>query len=147
LKRHRPPIWLGLSHSARSSRAYASLGDFWSMVARSAFTQLRYSAWWLLLATALMVLTLLAPPAGVVVGAVAGDVRLTLTAGAAWVAVAAAYWPVVRFYRLPAAWAATLPVAAALFLAMTWSSAVRYWRGTRASWKAREYGRHDPASR
>ena len=147
LKRHRPPIWLGLSHSVRSSRAYASLGDFWSMVARSAFTQLRYSAWWLLLATALMVLTLLAPLVGVAVGEAAGNVRLTVTAGAAWVAIAAAYRPVVSFYRLPAAWSATLPVAAALFLAMTWSSAVRYWRGTRASWKAREYGRGDAASR
>ena len=27
---------------------------------------------------------------------------------------------------------------------MTWSSAVGYWRGTRASWKARDYGRSRP---
>jgi hopene-associated glycosyltransferase HpnB len=148
LKRHRPPIWLGLTHSVRSLRVYDSLGDFWSMVARSAFTQLRYSAWLLLLATALMVVTMLAPLAGLVVAAAAGDLRLALTAAAAWLAISAAYWPVVSFYRLPAAWAATLPVAAALFLAMTWSSAFRYWRGTRASWKARDYGRSpDAASR
>jgi len=148
LKRHRPPIWLGLTHSVRSLRVYDSLGDFWSMVARSAFTQLRYSAWRLLLASALMTVTLLAPPAGLAVAAVAGDMRLALTAAAAWLAISAAYWPVVSFYRLPAAWAATLPAAAALFLAMTWSSAVRYWRGTRASWKARDYGRSpDAASR
>src|SRR6185436_19499824 len=101
LKRHRPPIWLGLTHSVRSLRAYSTLGDFWSMVARSAFTQLRYSAWWLLLATALMVVTLLAPIAGVVVGVAAADWRLALTAAAAWLAIAAAYWPVVSFYRLP----------------------------------------------
>jgi hopene-associated glycosyltransferase HpnB len=141
LKRHRPPIWLGMTHSVRSLRVYASLGDFWSMVARSAFTQLRYSTAWLVVATALMMLTLLAPPAGLAVGLAAGEPRLALTAGAAWLAIAAAYWPVVSFYRLPAAWAATLPVAAALFLAMTWSSAAGYWRGTRASWKARDYGR------
>jgi hopene-associated glycosyltransferase HpnB len=141
LKRHRPPIWLGMTQSVRSLRAYASLGDFWSMVARSAFTQLRYSVWWLLLATALMIVTLLAPVAGVVAGTVTGDLRLALAAGAAWLAVGAAYRPVVAFYRLPVAWALTLPVAAALFLAMTWSSAIGYWRGTRASWKARDYGR------
>ena len=141
LKRHRPPIWIGLTHSVRSLRAYATLGDFWSMVARSAFTQLRYSAWWLLLATALMVVTLLMPIVGVVVGVATVDLRLTLTAGAAWLALAAAYWPVVTFYRLPVAAAATLPLAAALFLAMTWSSAIGYWRGTRARWKARDYGR------
>jgi len=141
LKRHRPPIWIGMTHSVRSLRAYATLGDFWSMVARSAFTQLRYSAWWLLLATALMVVTLLMPIVGVVVGVATVDLRLTLTAGAAWLALAAAYWPVVTFYRLPVAAAATLPLAAALFLAMTWSSAIGYWRGTRARWKARDYGR------
>ena len=141
LKRHRPPIWLGMTHSVRSLRVYASLGDFWSMVARSAFTQLRYSTVWLVVATALLMLTLLAPPAGLAVGLAAAEPRLALTAAAAWLAIAAAYWPVVSFYRLPAAWAATLPVAAALFLAMTWSSAVGYWRGTRASWKARDYGR------
>jgi hopene-associated glycosyltransferase HpnB len=145
LKRHRPPIWLGLTHSARSLRVYASLGDFWSMVARSAFTQLRYSAWRLLAATGLMVVALLAPVVGVVAAAAAADARLALAAGAAWLAMAAAYWPVVSFYRLPAIYAATLPIAAALFIAMTWSSAVGYWRGTRARWKARDYGRNPDA--
>jgi hypothetical protein len=48
---------------------------------------------------------------------------------------------VVVFYRLPVGWALTLPVAGALFLAMTWTSALGYWRGTRASWKARNYAR------
>jgi hypothetical protein len=130
-----------MTHSVRSLRAYPTLGDFWVMVARSAFTQLRYSAWWLLLASALMIVTLLVPIAGVAAGAAAADLRLALTAGAAWLAIAAAYWPVVSFYRLPPVFAATLPLAAALFLAMTWSSAIGYWRGTRARWKARDYGR------
>jgi hopene-associated glycosyltransferase HpnB len=141
LKRHRPPIWLGMTHSVRSLRVYASLGDFWSMVARSAFTQLRYSTVRLLAATALMMLTLLAPPAALAAGLAAAEPGVALTAAAAWLALCAAYWPIVAFYRLPGIWAATLPVAAALFLAMTWSSALGYWRGTRARWKAREYGR------
>lgn len=140
LKRRRPPIWLGMSHSVRSMRVYGALADFWSMVSRSAFTQLRYSTALLLLATALMVVTLLAPVAGVVAGGVAGEPRLAAVAAGAWLALAAAYWPVVSFYRLPPFWALTLPVAAALFLAMTWSSALGYWRGTRASWKERDYG-------
>jgi hopene-associated glycosyltransferase HpnB len=141
LKRHRPPIWLGMSRSVRSLRAYPELRDFWSMVSRSAFTQLRYSTAWLLAATVLMLLTLLAPVAGLVAGVAAAEVGLALTAGAAWLALSAAYWPVVSFYRLRPGWAATLPIAAALFLAMTWSSALGYWRGRRASWKTREYGR------
>jgi hopene-associated glycosyltransferase HpnB len=141
LKRHRPPIWLGLSHSVRSLRAYPKLADFWAMVSRSAFTQLRYSTLRLLAATALMALTLLAPVAGVVAGIVGAEPRLLATAAGAWLALSAAYRPVVSFYGLPVVWAATLPLAAALFLAMTWSSAAGYWRGTRASWKARDYAR------
>ncbi len=140
LKRHRPPIWLGLTHSVRSLRAYPSLAEFWQMVARSAFTQLRYSGALLLLATLLMMVTLLVPVAGGVAAAAAGELALGLVAVAAWLAIAAAYWPIVAFYRLPAPWALTLPVAAALFLAMTWASALGYWRGKRASWKARDYG-------
>jgi hopene-associated glycosyltransferase HpnB len=141
LKRHRPPIWLGLTHSVRSLRAYDTLGDFWRMVERSAFTQLRYSVWLLLLATALMLVTLLTPVAGVLVAAAGGDLRLAFVSCAAWLSLGAAYRPVVAFYRLPAAWALALPFAAALFLAMTWTSAVGYWRGRRARWKSRDYGR------
>ncbi len=141
LKRHRPPIWLGMSHSVRSQRVYAELGDFWSMVSRSAFTQLRYSVAWLLAATALMFVTLLAPVVGVIAGAVGNEPVALLVSVAAWLALAVAYWPVVSFYRLPAAWTLLLPVASALFLAMTWGSAIGYWGGTRASWKSRTYAR------
>jgi hypothetical protein len=147
LKRHRAPIWLGMSRSVRSLRAYDGLGDFWSMVRRSAFTQLRYSAAWLLAATALLVLTLLVPVVALVAGIVAAEPVVAAAGAAAWLAMAAAYGPVVSFYRLPAPWAATLPIAAALFLAMTHDSAIRYWRGTRASWKSRDYGRLPDAAR
>jgi len=33
-----------------------------------------------------------------------------------------------------------LPGAGCLFLGMTWSSAIRYWRGRRSQWKGRQYG-------
>ena len=143
LKRTRPPIWLGMTHSVRSLREYPELRDFWSMVSRSAFTQLKYSTALLLLAIVLMVLTLVAPVIGTIVAAATGDMRLAALALAGWLAMGAAYSPLVRFYGLPLAWALTLPAAGALFLAMTVSSAVRYWRGTRASWKARAYERSE----
>jgi hopene-associated glycosyltransferase HpnB len=45
LKRSSPPVrcWLGLTTDVRSCRAYPRLADIWDMVARSAYTQLRYS--------------------------------------------------------------------------------------------------------
>jgi hopene-associated glycosyltransferase HpnB len=147
LKRAQAPIWLGMTHSVRSLREYSGLRDFWSMVSRSAFTQLGYSTIWLLLAVALMIATLLAPVAGAIVAAVTQDVPLLALALVAWLVMGAAYWPLVRFYRLPPAWALTLPAAGALFLAMTVSSAVGYWRGTRASWKERAYARSSEAPR
>jgi len=32
-----------------------------------------------------------------------------------------------------------LPVTGLLYVAMTWTSAIRYWRGERSRWKGRSY--------
>jgi len=143
LKRAGETTWLGLSHSVRSVRAYR-LGDFWRMVARSAFTQLDYSISRLLAVTLLMLVLLIAPPVLLAAGLLDSDARhasamLAPLAASAWLAMSAVYFPVVRFYRLSPAWTLALPASAALFLAMTWDSALAYWRGTRATWKNRRY--------
>lgn len=135
LKRRGHRIWIGLSHSVTSVRRYARLADFWSMVSRSAFTQLRYSAALLLAVTLAMATLFVAPLAALAAGAAPAAVG-----AAALGALCAAYLPIVRFYRLPAIWTLTLPLAAALFAAMTWTSALGYWSGTRATWKNRTYG-------
>jgi len=129
------PIWLGLSDSVLSTRAYTTLDDFWRMVSRTAFTQLRYSVVLLLVTTVLMLAVFVLP----LIGFVAGSQWAMLCAFAAVGLMALAYFPVVRFYELPAGWTLTLPVAGVLYLAMTWSSALQYWRGTRATWKNRAY--------
>jgi len=66
----------------------------------------------------------------------------TSTFAAALVALAAMSWsyrPIVRFYSLNPLWIASLSIAACLFLAMTWTSAWRYWSGERSRWKSRSY--------
>jgi hopene-associated glycosyltransferase HpnB len=128
-------IWLGLSEHIASTRIYADLTSFRRMVTRTAFTQLRYSLGLLILVTALMLVVFVAPWVGVTTGRPWG--RIAGIGGI--VAMSAAFWPVVRFYRLSPAWVATLSVAALLFLAMTIESAIRYWRGIRAEWKGRTY--------
>jgi hypothetical protein len=60
-------------------------------------------------------------------------------AAAGMLAMFMTYVPVLRFYRLGAGQALTLPLVALLYLAMTWHSAVRYWFGTRTVWKDRYY--------
>ena len=129
--------WIGLTHSAKSQRPYPSLGSFWNMVARTAFTQLQYSVLLLLLTTLLMVLVFWYP----VLGLAHRSMIVRTTSWVGLVSMWVAYFPVVRFYRQTPFLVITLPVVASLYLLMTWSSAVRYWRGQRSIWKGRSYER------
>ena len=136
------PIWLALSRSVESRREYRTLAEFWETVSRTAFTQLGYSLGALLATTLLMLVVFVAPVAILVAELSAHDPPGSVTALgalAALVAMAGAYWPVARFYGLALPWVLTLPLAASLYLLMTWSSALNYWRGTRATWKNRDY--------
>ncbi len=128
--------WIGLTRSIRSVRPYKGLAEIWNMVARTAFTQLGYSPGMLTLCTLAMALAFLAPVAGLAAGAPA--VRW-LSAGTL-AATALLYVPTLRFYGKSWAWSLAMPLIAALFLAMTWTSALRYWRGERSRWKGRMYG-------
>jgi hypothetical protein len=66
---------------------------------------------------------------------------LKVVAVVGWSCMVAAYLPTVRFYRLSPLWTITLPIIAALYLLMTWSSAIEYWKGRRSIWKGRVYAR------
>ena len=134
-------IWIGLTHSAVMLR-HQTLSDIWSMVARTAFTQLRYSVAWLGLCTLLMALAYAAPVAALVL---APAVPKT-AAAAAYLGMVIAYRPTLRYYGLASVWAVCLPLVAALYLMMTWSSAWRFWRGRRSQWKDRVYLRQAPES-
>ncbi len=125
--------WIGLSRGVVSLRPYGDLKSIHDMVARSAFTQLGYSSMALLAVTALFLLAYAGPL-----------VALGLPAGQGWALLAMgclmfSYLPVLRYYQMPAGWALLLPVSAAFYLGMTWSSAIRYWRGVRSRWKGRTY--------
>jgi hopene-associated glycosyltransferase HpnB len=126
-------IWIGLSHGARSHRRYETLGAIWNMVARTAYTQLLYSPALLLLCTALMAVLFWAPVASLVAPGTGFAAPLALGA------MAASYLPVLLYYRRSPVWALALPVIGTLFLAMTWTSALRHWRGEGARWKGRRY--------
>ena len=137
IKGIRGRIWIGLSNDARALRPYGDLANIWNMVARTAFTQLRYSVLLLLICTALLAISYVVP----VVGIFTGGSAVQGLSGIALVAMYATYRPTIKFYDLSFIWILTLPVAALLFLAMTWTSALRYWRGERSRWKNRSYVR------
>ncbi len=118
-------------------RSYRDLGSIWNMVARSAFTQLGYSTTLLLTCTLVFVAAFWLPWVALSFPSTGAKVL----AGLALVMMVIAYLPTLRFYRLSSAWALAMPLIGALYLAMTWTSAIRYWHGQRSRWKDRIYAR------
>ena len=141
IKRAGGRIWLGLTSEVRSVRPYPALRDLWQMVARSAYTQLRYSLFLLAGTVIGMLLVYVAPPVATIVGALDGNTALLAMGAAAWLIMATTYLPMLRFYRMPAWWAPLLPVVALLYLAMTVDSARHHARGRGGAWKGRTAAR------
>jgi hopene-associated glycosyltransferase HpnB len=140
LKRH-GRIWLGLAPDLRSVRPYPHLADLWQMVARSAYTQLRYSPVLLCGTVAGLLLVYLLPPALVIGGAISGSVPALVLGAASWAIMTATYVPMLRAYGLRWWRALLLPCIAALYLAMTVDSARRHRAGRGAEWKGRTAAR------
>ncbi|QFY44772.1 glycosyltransferase [Candidatus Methylospira mobilis] len=132
--------WIGQSHSVISLRGYDTLSPIWEMVARTAYTQLHYSILWLAFCTLSLVLVFWVPLAGL---ASTNSTIFTL-ALYAWLGMTGSYLPTLRYYRQHPLWALTLPMIAGLYMAMTWTSAIRYWRGERSRWKNRSYATPAP---
>ncbi len=130
-------VWVGLSDTECCVRPYSGLGEIWAMVARSAYTQLRHSAWRLAIAVAGMALVFLSPPLVVLSFPAHGNVWATFLAGSAWLAMAWTFRPSALRYRRPPAFALLLPAAALLYLGMTLDSAHRHRIGVGSRWKGR----------
>ena len=145
IKSQRGRTWLGLSRQVVSVRPYPGLASLWQMVARSAYTQLRYSP-------AVLAGTL--DRAAVPVRAAAGrrdhragrragrrrrgTAALALGAGlAGWALMSLSYLPMLRLYRLSPLRAPGLPLIALLYAAMTADSARRHYAGRGAEWRGR----------
>jgi len=129
--------WMGTTHSVTSHRAYDSLNEIWNLVARFAFTYLRYN--WILLGvcTILMFAAYWAIPLALIFSDLPQKWTNFLWLGYALLFIC--YYPTVRFYRLNPLWTFLHPFAGTLYMAMTWSSAFRYASGRRSEWKGRTY--------
>lgn len=129
------PIFLGHSGLATSVRRYPAFVDIWRMISRTAFTQLRYSAWLLGLTIAGLTVVWLVPPWELAFGSgwhrAYGLVACALAA--------ASYMPTLVRYKRSKAWSLALPLIALFYMAATTASALNYWRGKGANWKNRAY--------
>lgn len=132
-------IWLGLTATTQSLRSYDTLDSIWSMVARTAFTQLNYSAALLLGAVLGMCLVYIIPPISVVLGLVLGSISISLVGILTWALMTIAYLPTIQLYQLSPIWAFSLPLIALLYNLMTLDSARQHWQGKGGAWKGRVY--------
>jgi hopene-associated glycosyltransferase HpnB len=133
VKRSGGQIWMGVTRASASLRSYGNFPEIRDMIARTAFTQLRYSPF-LLLGTLLgMLLTYVAPVALVF----SPSMFATVCGAIAWVLMTCSFIPTLWHFRRSRYWAPLLPIAALFYTYATWISAVRYWRGRGGQWKGR----------
>lgn len=126
-------IWMGLTRRSMSLRRYSRISELQDMIARTAFTQLRYSVLMLLGTLVGLLLTFVAP----VVFSLSTNSRIWLPALLAWCLMSASFLPTVVFFRLSPLWSPFLPFAALFYCYSTFLSAVRYWLGRGGQWKGR----------
>jgi hypothetical protein len=133
LLKRRGAIWLALSARVCSVRAYQSIRDIRSMITRCAYAQLRFSPWLLMLATTGMVVSFLVPPCM----ALFGSGTAQLLGALAWLLMAIALQPTLRFYGVSAWCGIALPAIAAIYMLFTLDSALQHRRGHGGEWKGR----------
>ncbi len=126
-------IWMGLTRASVSLRGYGTFAEIRDLIARTAFTQLRYSFLLLLVTLTGLCATYLLP--WVLFFAYPGEAWWFVDTTIALMA--ASFAVTVRFYGLSWPWALTLPVAAMFYGYATCVSAVRHWLGRGAQWKGR----------
>ena len=126
-------IWLGITRGSVSLRRYARFAEIRDLIARAAFTELRYSFFLLLGSLAALFVVYLLP--WVLFFAYPGEAWLLVDTTVALMA--ASFVATVKFYGLSWLWALTLPVAVLFYGYATCVSAARYWLGRGGQWKGR----------
>lgn len=127
------PIRLALTLRSVSIRSYGGWRDIGAMIARSAYAQLGYSRVLLAGTIAGMALMFLAPP----LLALFAEGPARLLGLGAWLVMAFAFQPMLRFYRRSPLWGVALPAIALFYAGATCMSALRHWQGRGGMWKGR----------
>jgi len=126
-------LWMGVTRTSISLREYKTFAEIRDLIARTAFTQLRYSSL-LLVATLLGLFVTYWLPW---ILFFAGEDPAWLLGSTAASLMTVTFLFTVKFYNRSALWALTLPFAAAFYGYATFLSAIRYWLGRGAQWKGR----------
>jgi hopene-associated glycosyltransferase HpnB len=133
VKKSSGKIWMGLTRASVSLRSYRSFSEIRDLIARTAFTQLRYSFFLLIGTLVALFVTYILP----LISFFQGEDPAWFLAATAICLMAVSFGVTVRFYNLRFFWALTLPIAATFYAYATCVSALRYWLGRGGQWKGR----------
>jgi len=132
-------IWLGLTETTTSLRAYDNLKVIWDTIARTAYDQLNYS-WLLLVGTVIgMSIIYLLAPIGFIWGILTTNWLIVGITLLAQLLISIAYLPTLKLYKLSPLWSFSLGAIAFLYTLMTIDSAIKHYQGKGGSWKGRTY--------
>ena len=138
VKRAGGRLWLGLDPQMESLRRYDRLSEIVDMVARTAFTELRYRYWRVVVAWVSLALVFVRPLLLCIAALATARYEAAGIAAMTWCVQAATFLPAVRHQRVSLLFALSLPLAAILYGYMTGVSAWRHFRGRGVRWRDAE---------
>ena len=135
VKRGGHRIWLGHAREVVSLRRLPRFSDAWSMIARTAYVQLRHEPLLLAGSIAGLVLVYVVP----VSLALFGQSSQRALGCIAWGMMAFALQPTLVRYRRSPLWGLALPAITVFYMGATVASALRFHAGRGGEWKGRTY--------
>ena len=136
VKKKGKPIWLGLTKLVESQRSYDKLKEIWKMVSRTAYEQLNYSIFFLIISILGMITIYLLPFINLIIQ---NDFYLKTINLISITLMIISFIPTARFYSLNFVFYLSLPFSSFIYMLMTISSAYNYYFKSGNIWKGRKY--------
>ncbi|MEL0246495.1 MAG: glycosyltransferase [Alphaproteobacteria bacterium] len=136
IKKKGMPIWIGLTKLVESQRSYDKLKGIWKMVSRTAYEQLNYSIFFLVISILGMFTIYLLPFLNLIIQS---DYYFKIINLISINLMIISFIPTARFYNLGFVFYLSLPFSSFIYMLMTVSSAYNYYFKSGNIWKGRKY--------
>ena len=136
VKKKGNPIWIGLTKLVESQRSYDKLKEIWKMVSRTAYEQLNYSIFFLVISILGMITIYLLPFINLIIQ---NDFYFKIINLISINLMIISFIPTARFYNLGFVFYLSLPFSSFIYMLMTISSAYNYYFKSGNIWKGRKY--------
>ena len=136
VKKKGMPIWIGLTKLVESQRSYDKLKGIWKMVSRTAYEQLNYSIFFLVISILGMITIYMLPFINLIIQS---DYYFKIINLISINLMIISFIPTARFYSLNFVFYLSLPFSSFIYMLMTISSAYNYYFKSGNIWKGRKY--------